>query len=277
DPAGAGGLLGAVVRPMQGHRALAGETGGRIRRPLQAGEDRFGPGAAARRGLRHPQHPHLHPADERPAGGRLHGCAARGQAQGVPRQARAAGRGGGGRTDHRARGARRRSRPAREAPAGGGRQPGRRRRALRTGQGPAAGRPQRRRQGGVRARDRQGARHPPAGVAAARDGRDGFRSGHRRRGRFRRPHRCQQARLRCPLRQGPAADRPPALDRGDGRTAGDPDARQGLERGPGAQDLHRGAGRDRAAQAQGGRGADPAGRSHGGDLPPAAVQRRAEL
>ena len=53
------------------------------------------------------------------------------------------------------------------------------------------------------------------------------------------------------------------LDRGDGRAAGDPDARQGLERGPGAQDLHRDPrGHEQARDRGRGRGAE-AGHARG--------------
>jgi putative thioredoxin len=68
-----------------------------------------------------------------------------------------------------------------------------------------------------------------------------------------------QAGFRSPLRAGAAAHEPAALGAGDGRVAGNPDARQGLERGAGAQDLCVDSGNHRTAQSQGRRRADSAG------------------
>ncbi|CAA9414291.1 MAG: FIG000875: Thioredoxin domain-containing protein EC-YbbN, partial [uncultured Ramlibacter sp.] len=282
DPAGAGGLLGALVRSLQGDRAAAGEAGDRVRGPLQAGEDRFRPGTATRGRVRHPQHPHLRPADERAAGRRFHGRGSGGQAARVPRQARAArGAGSGRRSARPPGGADGRAGTAREAAACAGHQPIRRRHAVRVRQGAAPGRPAGGRQGRLCASRSQGGRAPAARLGATGHRCDGIRRHARRRsqggGRLRYPGRGEPARLRGPLRQGPPADGPAALDRRDGRVARDPDARQGLERGCGAQDLHRDPRHHRTAQAEGGRGADPPGRPDRRDVPAPTLQRGIEL
>ena len=71
--AGAGGFLGAVVRPVQAADAGAGKGGPRGGRQGQAGQDEHRRSPVDRRPARHPVDSGGHRLQERPAGRRLHG------------------------------------------------------------------------------------------------------------------------------------------------------------------------------------------------------------
>ena len=258
-----------VVRPVQDARPDAREARDRLRRPLQARQAqrrrraRDRPAAVA--DVRRPQHPVLRPLQGRPAGRRLRRRLARGRGAQVPRQARA---------ERRRAGRRRRlAEAAEELLAEGDTETALDRLQAALATNPAndtarydylralltAGRvaeardafepvaagpvpdaaPGRR--GPLDRRARSGAEGAPAGHAGRRD-------------------RRQQARLRRPLRAGPAPLRQGRASPGDGRAARDHHARQGLEGRAGAQELCR----DPADHDQGPRAkADPAAPKQG--------------
>ncbi len=76
-PAGAGRLLGALVRPLQAARAGAGEGGRQLQGQGDARQDEHRRAPANRRPARHPVDPGGHRLRQRPAGRRFHGRVAR--------------------------------------------------------------------------------------------------------------------------------------------------------------------------------------------------------
>ena len=85
--AGAAGLLGALVRPLPQPQADARKAGARLRRPLRAGQAQHRRGAADLGRAADPQHSAGGAVRRRPAGGPVHGRAARRPGARLPRQA----------------------------------------------------------------------------------------------------------------------------------------------------------------------------------------------
>ena len=263
--AGAARHLGAVVRPVQDARPGAREARDRLRRPLQAGQ--------AQRRRASPRSPQqlsqmfgvrsipfcvLFKGGQ-PVDGFV-GALPEARGPQVPRQARAERRRAGrrGRARRRPRSCSPRATPTRALdrlqaavatnPANDAARYDYLRALLDAGRVAEARRPSSR----WPARSCSMRAWPPPATGSRRAKR---RRAARPRRRARRRDRRQQARLRRPLRAGASATSPRSdFTAGDGRAARDRDARQGLERRAGAQDLRRDPRADEQARAGAGRG-----------------------